>query len=359
MRTQQVDTQNRAEEIRRRRVSRSQQRMNSVSSRAANPVQTRPVTVRGGGFGTPIHRQASTRPRRQYYVAMDSAAGSELRLPAIPVIRPGWRLLSGLLFIMAAIGVFSLMNSPFFRVYTVDVHGLERLSSTDLQAVLRLENMSIIEIQPERIHELVALSFPELADVQVSLALPNAVSITARERQPVLAWQMGDSTRWVDAEGYVFPARGDSSLPLVSISTDDEIPLAPLTAAEADQIEAMKAIDPLIAARASLYAAGGEAFPVTGAGINRKADLVLLNASLLLTQKLPEGTTIVYDKMNGLGWDDPNGWQVFVGRDLENFEVKFALYQSIANTLSERGIRPNLISVEHLNAPFYRTSGEQ
>jgi cell division protein FtsQ len=377
-----ADSARRAEEIRRRRTSRSQERITQVSSRISNPVQPRPVTVRGSerftgksdskknGAQTPIYRQAATRPRRQYYVAVDSASGSELRLPAIPFINPGWRILSAILAILAVIGVFSLLNSPFFRVYTVDVQGLERLSGTDLLAVVRLENLSIIEIQPGMVKEAISVSFPELADVQVEVALPNVVTVRARERQPVLAWQQDDSLRWIDTEGYVFPARGEAG-PLVTINTDDEIPLAPLSADEMAKLQALAESNPLVAAQASQIAAGLaiNGLPAgsdalrgilgTAANINRKADLALLNASLLLIQKLPEGTTIVYDKMNGLGWSDPQGWQVFIGKDLENFEAKFALYQALTNMLNDQGIRPYLISVEHLNAPFYRVEATQ
>jgi cell division protein FtsQ len=345
----------RADEIRRRRTSRSQQRVTTATSRISNPVHTRPVISRGGGFGTPIHRQASTNPRRQFYVAMDNA-GSELRLPAIPVIHPGWRLLSGIIVIIVSIGLYSLLNSPFFQVYTVDVQGLQRINAGDLTAVLDLENRSIIEINPHEIDEAIALSFPELADVHVSVSLPNAVSVSARERQPTMAWQMSDTVRWIDVEGYIFPARGEAG-PLVTIFTDDEIPMAPLTgdelaAAEAKEaeIEEQTSTEVSKSREAILAEVSGE-IPVTS---SQRADMSLLNASLQLTQKLPEGTAIVYDRANGLGWSDTLAAQVYIGKDLENFEVKYALYQAIVGQLNDEGKRPALISVKHLNAPFYR-----
>ncbi len=57
---------NRAEEVRSRRAQRSQQRVANVSSRIVNPPPSRPVTVRGGAFGRPMHQQAGTRARRQF-----------------------------------------------------------------------------------------------------------------------------------------------------------------------------------------------------------------------------------------------------------------------------------------------------
>jgi hypothetical protein len=54
---------------------------------------------------------------------------------------------------------------------------------------------------------------------------------------------------------------------------------------------------------------------------------------------------------------DPNGWQVYIGKDLNQFEAKMATYQAIISELESRGIRPTLVSVEHLDAPFYRSNG--
>ena len=161
--------------------------------------------------------------------------------------------------------------------------------------------------------------------------------------------------RWIDAEGNVFPARGDAG-PLVTINTEDEIPLAALTEEELAQVQAAATANPAAASTpvpgVAIVTAPG--LPATG-GIIRKADLALLNASLQLVQKLPEGAEIVYDDVKGLGWNDPRDWQVFIGKDLENFEEKFALYQAITDKISADGVQGvNLISVAQLNAPYYR-----
>ena len=52
--------------------------------------------------------------------------------------------------------------------------------------------------------------------------------------------------------------------------------------------------------------------------------------------------------------DCAGGWDVYVGTDLSNFDQKFALYQSISEQLAGQGITPALISVEFVNAPYYR-----
>ncbi len=74
-------------------------------------------------FGKPIHQQVATkRARRQFYVTMDQR-GAELRLPAITVINPGWRLLSGLLAALALAGIIAMLISPFFQIMSVEVTG--------------------------------------------------------------------------------------------------------------------------------------------------------------------------------------------------------------------------------------------
>ncbi len=349
MRDSNQPSQNRAEDIRRRRAQRSQQHVGNVVSRVSSPVQSRPVLVRGSGYGTPVHRQAGTRARRQFYVTMESS-GAELRLPSLPLIRPGWRLLSGLLVVFLAVGIFSLWNSPFFRISSIDVEGLQRLNASDLEAEIALENLSVIEVNPQTVQAKIEQSFPELTDIAITVELPNIVTVTARERQPVLAWQEGDQTSWVDVEGFIFQPRGEAGA-LVTVQSNDNIPLAPLTASEITQDSASTdpSADPAgVLKEASILSGSNAALP------HRLANLQLLSATLQLVKKLPEGTALVYDQANGLGWNTAEGYQVFIGKDLKNFDEKYTMYQVILQQLQDQGIQPSLISVEHLNAPFYR-----
>lgn len=338
---------NRAEDVRKRRTERSQQRVSTATRRAAHPVRVRPVVVRGNAFGTPIHRKASkSTPRRAFYVTMDQAAGSELRLPAIPMIHIGWRLVSAVIVILCAAGIFSLLNSTFFRIETVVVEGLQRISPEEVSGALNLENLSIIDVDASAAAAKLTSTFPELVGLKVNVMLPNLVSITAQERQPVIAWQKGDQVRWLDADGVIFPVRGEAAS-LILITSEDDLPLAPVpmdinTAATQD------------AAAADQQAGSSEKaqnIPVTG---HQKVDPVLLKAAQALSQKLPEGTTLIYSHNDGLGWQDPQGWQVFIGTDLVNFEAKYSMYQGLVTYLTGQGLTPTLISVEHLDAPFYR-----
>ena len=337
---------NRSEEVRRRRTQRSQERVNSASSRVVNPIRSRPVTVRGTTFGTPIHRQSSKRtPRRQFYLTMDQAAGTELRLPAIRWVNPGWRLLSGLIFLFAIVGAFSMWNSPFFQIQSVEVTGLQRLTADEVNALLRLENLAVIEIDPLEIKDLMAQTYPDLINVRVSVSMPNVVSIFAEERMPILAFQNGDQLTWADAEGVLFPARGDAG-PLLTVYTDGDLPLAPII----PDLAHMTGEE----AGAEEGEAAAEAVKQAAVTAPRKIDPALLEAAQGLSQLLPPETQLVYSASEGVGWTDGNGWQVYIGRDLANFEEKYLMYQGIAGNLSNQGLSPSMVSVEHLNAPYYR-----
>jgi hypothetical protein len=61
-----------------------------------------------------------------------------------------------------------------------------------------------------------------------------------------------------------------------------------------------------------------------------------------------------YDPSFGLGWQDPQGWMVFFGRNTSEITTKLLEYQTIIAALQERNITPALISLENLHAPFYR-----
>ena len=350
----------RADEARQRRSQRSQARANTVTNRVIHPVRNRPVTVRGNTFGSPIHQQVGTkRARRQFYVTMDQH-GAEMRLPALPVINPGWRLLSALLAILALAGIITMWSSSFFRIVSVEVTGLQRINPDELTASLRLENLSIVEIDPGAIMQAIAKEYPELVNIQVALEMPSFISISAAERQPVLAWRKGDQVSWVDTEGMIIPARGEAGL-LVTVVSENDLPRAPLAVeeitAQAQTAEAQAEAGTEAPAKPGLLAQltnAAEKKTLEKEIILEKADPRLMAAAQDLSKRLPPETGIVYQQDHCLGWADTQGWQVYIGRDLNQFEAKFEMYQKITSYLADQGIQPALVSVEHLNAPFYR-----
>jgi cell division protein FtsQ len=79
-----------------------------------------------------------------------------------------------------------------------------------------------------------------------------------------------------------------------------------------------------------------------------------LNTALRLAAYFPGGMALAYSDKHGIGWQDAGGWEVYIGKDLKDFNQKYALYQSISQQLAGQSITPAIISVEFLDAPYYR-----
>lgn len=360
---------NRSEDVRRRRTQRSQQRISDASHKITSPVNPRPVIVRGHapqglpwnnapkkGAGrkppivnTPLYNKNGNRSRRQFYLTMDQYPGTELRLPALPIINPGWRFLSGIIAIAMLVGIYSLLNSSYFQVNTVEVQGLHRITAQEVNDVVKLKDESVISVDGGAVREELVNKYPELINVQVKVSLPNYVTLSAVERTPVMAVQKGDSVTWIDADGVLFPQRGDAGK-LLTIRTDDALPLAP-TSIDAAAAATETAQQGAEMNQPTADPAASKNIPATGP---QKVDPALITTAENLSKKLPADATLVYSKLNGLGWTDAQGTQVFIGKDTSDFEAKFGVYQEIDKFLSDQGHKATLIDVEHVNAPFYR-----
>jgi len=240
----------------------------------------------------------------------------------------------------------------------VDVVGLQRIPADEITTELNLTNLPIVEIDPGDITRRISQKYSDLTEVKVSVEVPNFVTISAVERQPVLAWIKEDTTQWIAAEGYIFPARGEVGA-LVTIKSENDVPLEPRPIEDLAETLQARDEEPAQAETAQPGLSGslaqsGEGESSAAGRIPDQANLTLLQAAQALSQKLPPDTLLVYNDLHGLGWTDPQGWQVYIGGDLDQFEEKYLLYQTLASRLVEQGIQPGLVSVEYLNAPFYR-----
>ncbi|MBP7227675.1 MAG: FtsQ-type POTRA domain-containing protein [Longilinea sp.] len=340
----------RAEQVRQRRAQTTTNRPHQPigqpaarPARAPRPVSPPPVTVRGSvvtplrsSATIPVAQKARTQTRRQYYYTL-SASGAELRLPAIPNVSFGERGLSALLALVWFILLLFLLQSSTFEVQTVNVRGLERLSSEQITAVLNLEGENIFAINRNTLLTSIKESFPELKDIRLSIGLPAQVTLSATERQPILAWQTGEETLWIDQQGYIFPARGELSTSLPTVESDSLPPLVQTLPTEAT-------LNPL------------ERFKLqpTPQTWGQQMQPQMLDTALRLLPQVPEGASLTYSPFSGLGWNDPNGWSVYIGRSLDNMDIKLLEYQTIVTYLGSQGITPAVISVETIHAPFYR-----
>jgi cell division protein FtsQ len=301
-----------------------------------------PVMVRGGLGGMAFGRTASSKlskrraPKRRIDVPLN-VPGAELRLPSIPILHVGWRAVSFLMVLMMIASLVLIWKSPVFKVNSLKTEGLQRLTLSDLNAVLRIRGSSIFLVSPNEIDKALEQAFPELSKVSVKVDLPSKVSIEVNERQPVIAWVQDNKEVWVDAEGVSFPARGTISDTLVRVEGYGNPPGAVETG-------------PVV----EVQTAAGEVAVTNTLTPTLKLSPELVSAILSLGAQMPPDTLLVYDSEHGLGWNDPKGWDVFFGSDDQDMEMKLAVYQSLVERLESQGIQPALISVEYVHAPYYR-----
>jgi cell division septal protein FtsQ len=299
---------------------------------------------------------------RRYDIALP-VTGAEMRLPALPIIQVDWRFVSGILVFVFALLVYFFVFSPVFQVEVVDFHGLERLSPADLSLVVDAVGKPVIAVSPSRLEERLLAAFPDLANAEVKVILPAKISIVVAERQPLLVWKQGNTERWIDAEGMVFPVRGTiaASETLTQTSETMTQTVQTLITLRADNLPLPPSI---VEAIATAEAAPDEAsllLAAAGLTLNgpRQVDPTLVKNVMALSTYLPAETELVYTEAHGLGWTDPGGWSVYFGSafdatSVNELEQKQLVYQEIVKYLNAKGIKPVLVSVENVHAPYYR-----
>jgi hypothetical protein len=83
-------------------------------------------------------------------------------------------------------------------------------------------------------------------------------------------------------------------------------------------------------------------------------DPAVVQAVVTLYPQVPGGAPLIYDPKYGVGWQDPRGWTVYFGRNTQEIPMKQKVYQAILDKITKQGVQPTLISVEYLDAPFYK-----
>jgi hypothetical protein len=141
---------------------------------------TPPVLIRGvdsGSIPWQIKSRGKAKPRRRYDVAL-SMPGVEMRLPSLPQVAIGWRLVSFLLAAALATFLYHLWSAPEYHVQAAQVVGLQRLSSQDVNAVLEVRGESIFAINTTALEKELQQAFPEFASAEVKVGLPGEVFVT-------------------------------------------------------------------------------------------------------------------------------------------------------------------------------------
>jgi cell division septal protein FtsQ len=276
--------------------------------------------------------ESKARQQRRIYLPTN-IPGSEIRLPAMPEVKLGWRLLSAFLVILLGIGIYMLYFSDRFEISTLNLSGAQRIPAEEILDKLELSGKPIISVIPSEVEAQILAEFPDIKSAVVSVELPANLTISIQERIPAITWIIdGEATTWVDDEGFAFPIRGEATIPLKVMANGD--PPRPLGYIDPASEPAEETETPILP--------------------TPSVDPQFVASVLKLRTYIPAGAALLYDPENGLGWTDAQGWQVYLGTDVSQIDVKLVEYQKIVTALLEQNLQPVLISVEYIHAPYYR-----
>ncbi len=285
--------------------------------RSLEPVYKKPARQR-----PPRPKTASSRAGRRHYEVALSLGNAEVRAPALSLPQFGPRWLSGLLTLGLVFLLYTLWTSAMFTVNGLQIRGNQRLGAAEIEAAVRLTGQPIFLAVPARIETLLRATYLDLESVSVHVGFPNQVVIEVTERTPVIAWYQGEALAWIDRNGVAFPPRGSADGLLVVTATGSPPPVA----------------------------VGMDTPPYERPYLAPE----IVQAMLTLVPYLPANTPMIYDPRYGLGWQDAHGWLVYFGQNTEDIPMKLLAYQAIVETFSAQGIRPSVVSMEYLHAPYYK-----
>lgn len=310
----------RAEQVRLRRESDNVKRMQHVVKEATRPMPM--VTTRTKQTAASPRRKPARNTRRRFQIALP-IPHDDVRPISIPRPRVGMRLFSFMLAAVLGTALYLAYNLPQFRVVQAQITGNEIIPPAELNAAMNIMGQPIFLLKPADLETRLRLNYPELVSVHVTVSLPNLVSVIVVERHPVVRWEQAGGYTWIAEDGVAFRPRGEmpelisviaESAPALKLSASD--PLNPIPFISTGMIQALKG----------------------------------------LASHVPPGMSIIYDTDYGFGWNDPRGWRVYFGTSASDVELKMRVYESMVNSLLQRGIRPALINVTYPTAPYYRMS---
>ncbi|HZU87038.1 MAG TPA: FtsQ-type POTRA domain-containing protein, partial [Anaerolineaceae bacterium] len=286
----------RSSQVRDRRVTTSQARVHAAVRQAANPVVRRSVPLTPGFRAQPLMKRTQSKVRRQFSIAL-GADSAHIVLPSLPFVRPGWQTLSAILVVAFLAAIIFMTSSDTFRVESLTINGAQRLQSADLMAVLGVSGDPVFALDPVDMTNKLQQSFPELSSIQISIGLPNQVTLDVVERQPVFEWIYGNTTLWIDLDGAVFLPRGVATLAVTVVA---DVP-PPMVLVEEAPVK-MDGVEGALVATAQPQLLYG---PLAGYDpALRRVDKDVLLAAASLTLKKPAESPLVFHQAEGFGWQD-------------------------------------------------------
>lgn len=246
--------------------------------------------------------------------------GDPVALPALPSLPFGWRWISFSVALLAGALFLHLYAAAEFQVDGLDLIGANLVPGEEILDAAGVHGLSAFLIDPQTVKSRVeAISGVE--SVQVSVDWPGRVTVVMTERVPVLLWLQGEKRAWVDRHGRVFEARAEQA-GLLPIAVDDAG--IPLGESEDDAVPAASVPEDVVA------------------------------GALQLKALRPNIELLHYDSLHGLSYQDGRGWRGYFGTG-GNMDVKLKVYETLVDQLLARQIRPAVVSVENVDAAYYRS----
>jgi len=313
----------RSEQVRKRRNDRSMREMGQTREQALKPA----VRVTSRTKAAPIMIAPKQRERRRRFTVALGLPEINLRMGkfSLPRVGANWRTAALGVAVTLGLVIYLALTLPFFLVQSATFTGNNRYSQEELNSVLGVTGKSIFTVQPDEVRVRLLTNYPELLSAKVHVLLPNQVSVEVEERQPVILWIQQSGYTWIDSLGVAFRPKGEVA-GIISVNGLD-VPSA-VTLSTSDPLTPPPFLD---------------------------AELV--ESILALAPALPAGGTMEYSAADGLGWVDPRGWRVVFGSGARDMPLKVRVYQALADSLTQRGVTPEFISVVHPDGPFYRLAG--
>lgn len=262
-----------------------------------------------------LKRSRPKRTRRRFDFALPTGVGVEARLPAIPSVRIGPRLLTIFLLASMILAFIRVLTSNDFYVEQAKVLGNKLLSNAQTRSMAQVDGNLIFNIDPRRVVDQLK-QYPEVLSAEVDISWPNQVEISLVEREPVVEWYDAGRTWWMSADGVAFIQHG---------SWPDIVKVR----AQASVLQVFE--DPLV--------------PVIKPEV--------LSAAVDLSANMPEIETLNYDSAYGLGIEDSNGRIVHFGVE-GDMTVKVQMYRQLVERLSARNNNRVEIFLMNQDRPFYR-----
>lgn len=270
-------------------------------------------------------RQQKGNSRSQQYDLSFNLGRTSVQAPAITftgfdLANP--RLISGILTLVLVVLLIFLWSASSFSVFAAEVSGNMLIDAAEIGSRSGVLGEPIFKAVPSQVEENLRMAFPELKDVKVKVGFPNQIIVEVIERVPVITWYQQETVYWIDSEGIAFIPRGEAPglVEVTSSGSPKDVIVNPDL-----PFYQQKFINPEV-----------------------------VQAVINLAPSVPEGMLLVYDPKYGIGWQDPRGWTVQIGQNTQELSMKLTVYQALVDSLVSQGIQPSLISMEYLDAPFYK-----